>query len=136
MATSAAEARRTARVDLAAWGLSALDDTVSLLVTELVSNGVRHGRTALELHFSFDGSVLRIAVRDGNPHRPVPRAGQQPAPVPDPTVPRDPRARPETRSGGWGLTLVDALSTHWGSDSDEGGGKTVWFDIDTAATAR
>lgn len=84
-----------------------------LLVTELVSNGVRHARTALELVLTFDGACLRIAVTDGDPRPPV-------------TGP--PRG---LRTGGWGLALVDALSTEWGTDVNDAQGKTVWFEIDT-----
>ncbi len=98
---------------MADWGLADLDDTVSLLVTELVSNGVRHARTQLELILSFDGSCLRIAVSDGDPRPPVERV------------------RRELTVGGWGLTLIDSLSTDWGTDIDAPRGKTVWFEIDT-----
>ena len=112
LAASAAEARRVARAALQDWGLAALGDTVCLLVTELVSNGVRHARTTLELVLSFDGACLRIAVADGDRRPPVtgPRQG--------------------LRTGGWGLPLVDALSTEWGTDIDARG-KTVWLEIDT-----
>ena len=111
--SSAAEARRFALATLADWGLARLKDTITLLVTELVSNGVRHAQTALELTLSFDGSCLRIAVADGDPRPPVARTREAP------TV------------GGWGLTLVDALATQWGTDVEETRGKTVWFEIDT-----
>jgi anti-sigma regulatory factor (Ser/Thr protein kinase) len=113
MASSAAEARRAARAALAQWGLSHLDDTVSLLVTELVSNGIRHARTPLDLTLSFDGLCLRVSVSDGDSRPPVARPRQQ------------------LTVGGWGLTLIDSLSTEWGTDFDDGPGKTVWFEIDT-----
>jgi two-component sensor histidine kinase len=103
---------------LAEWDLSSLDDTVNLLVTELVSNGVRHARTQLELHLSFDGSCLRIAVSDGDTRPPVGKARQ------------------EITVGGWGLALVDSLSTNWGTDIDGTRGKTVWLEIDTTARDR
>jgi serine/threonine-protein kinase RsbW len=93
--------------------LSDWSDTVSLLVTELVSNAVRHAGTALELVLSFDGGCLRIAVTDGDPH--VPRV----------------KDRSELSGGGWGLALVDSLSTEWGTDIHDNRGKTVWFEIDT-----
>jgi two-component sensor histidine kinase len=115
--SSAAEARRFALATLADWGLTRLKDTVTLLVTELVSNGVRHARTSLELRLSFDGSCLRIAVADGDARPPVART------------------REERTVGGWGLTLIDALSTEWGTDVEESRGKTVWFEIDTTAGA-
>jgi anti-sigma regulatory factor (Ser/Thr protein kinase) len=86
---------------------------VSLLVTELVSNGVRHAETQLELVISLDGECLRIAVSDGNPRPPVARVRQ------------------ELTAGGWGLALVESLSTEWGTDLGGEDGKTVWFEIDT-----
>jgi two-component sensor histidine kinase len=98
---------------LAAWGLSDWNDTVSLLVSELVTNGVRHARTGLELVLSLEGRCLRIAVTDGDP---------EPPRVKD---------RSELSPGGWGLALVDSLSTKWGTDIDDSRGKTVWFEIDT-----
>jgi hypothetical protein len=113
-ASSAAAARRAARSALAEWGLTALDDTVSLLVTELVSNGVRHAQTPLELILSRDGPCLRIALADGDPRPPVPRVRQ------------------ELTVGGWGLTLIDCLSSGWGTEVDGTRGKTVWFEIDTS----
>jgi anti-sigma regulatory factor (Ser/Thr protein kinase) len=114
LASSAAEARRAVRSALAEWGLSDLDDTVSLLVTELVSNGVRHAQTQLELIFALDGYCLRIAVTDGDPRPPVVRPRQ------------------EFTVGGWGLALIDSLSSEWGTDIDDARGKTVWFEIDTS----
>ncbi len=98
---------------MAEWGLSAFDETVSLLVSELVSNGVRHARTTLELVLTFDGGCLRIAVADGDVRPPVVRARQG------------------LSVGGWGLTLIDSLATEWGTDVDGDRGKTVWFEIDT-----
>jgi len=113
MPASAAEARRFSLAALGEWGLSALDDTVTLLVTELVSNGVRHARTGLRLALSFDKRCLRIALADGDPRPPIPRMRQG------------------LSVGGWGLELVDSLSTEWGTDFDDARGKTVWFEIDT-----
>ncbi len=115
MAASAAQARRIALSALADWGLSSLRDTVSLLVTELVSNGVRHARTSLELILTFDGRCLRVAVADGDQRPPVTRA------------------RSGLSAGGWGLALIDSLATEWGTDIG-GRGKTVWFEIDTSET--
>ena len=118
MPSSAAVAREHARSVLAAWGLAEFDETVSLLVTELISNGVRHARTRLTLALTYDGACLRIAVSDGDPRPPVPRAPER------------------LTVGGWGLALVDSLSTQWGADADGSDGKTVWFEIDTTVKAR
>jgi len=90
---------------------------VSLLVTELVSNGVRHAQTKLELVLTLDGACLRIAVTDGDPTPPV---RHRPA-----------SAAADLRVGGWGLALVDSLSDEWGTDVDDARGKTVWVEIDT-----
>jgi hypothetical protein len=89
---------------------------VTLLVTELVSNGVRHAGTQLELLMTYNGSCLRIAVTDGDRRPPVARVRQ------------------ELTVGGWGLTLIDSLSTGWGTDIGASG-KTVWFEIDTTHLA-
>jgi len=104
---------------LAEWGLSDLDDTVTLLVTELVSNGIRHAETKqLTLEFSFDEVCLRISVSDGDPSPPVARVRQK------------------LTVGGWGLALVDSLSNKWGTDIDGDRGKTVWFEIDARKVKR
>jgi hypothetical protein len=105
-----------ARSALVAWDLSGhpgLGDTVLLLVTELVSNGVRHARTPLQLVLTFDGSCLRIALTDGDPRLPV--AAE----------------RHELTVGGFGLALIDSLATNWGTDRGDARGKTVWLEIDT-----
>jgi serine/threonine-protein kinase RsbW len=92
------------------------------LVTELVSNGVRHARTRLELVLTLDGPCLRIAVTDGDPNPPVPKLA-----VSHP---------PDLSIGGWGLALVESLSSEWGTDIDDARGKTVWFEIDTTQRER
>jgi anti-sigma regulatory factor (Ser/Thr protein kinase) len=110
-----AEARRTLGE-----GFGDLDpETLSrlrLLVTELVTNSVRHAR--LRRDESIDLSVrraddrIRVDVTDpGEGFRPE----APPRPVPD---------RPE----GWGLYLVDRLADRWGVTSD--GETRVWFELD------
>lgn len=111
---SAAAARLASRAVLEEWELSDLDDTVSLLVTELVSNGVRHAQTQLELVLTYNGSsCLRISVSDGNSRLPTPK------PPTDAAI------------GGWGLTLIETMSARWGTDVAPNQGKTVWVEIDT-----
>jgi hypothetical protein len=79
----------------------------------LVSNGVRHARTPLELILRFDGSCLRIALSDQDPRPPVAEV------------------RHELTEGGSGLSLIETLSTNWGTDLDDARGKTVRLEIDT-----
>lgn len=83
-----------------------------LLVSELVTNSVRHGdgdRVSLVLDASA-GSRLRCEVRDGG-------TGFKPLP----------RRRAETEPGGWGLVLVDRLVDSWGVRGDPT--TKVWFEL-------
>jgi anti-sigma regulatory factor (Ser/Thr protein kinase) len=86
---------------------------VRLMVSELVTNGLRHGRLQptdrITLTVHAADAVLRVEVR--NPGR-----GFTP-PV------RDGSAKP----GGWGLVIVAELSTAWGVVDD--GATCVWFEI-------
>ena len=89
-----------------------------LLVSELVTNGIRHGGLGPEerilLTAERDPSTLRITVRDrtdGN--GPLSVAGAiRPAPGAE---------------SGWGLFLVDQLSDAWGVERQ--GGANVWFEL-------
>jgi anti-sigma regulatory factor (Ser/Thr protein kinase) len=88
---------------------------VSLLVSELVTNSVRHARTpasaSIELRATLFADHLRVEVTDqGTGFEAKART-----PVPG------------SRSG-WGLYLVDELSDRWGVTRAEGTG--AWFEID------
>jgi anti-sigma regulatory factor (Ser/Thr protein kinase) len=90
---------------------------VRLLVSELVTNAVRHANLAdgdvILLVIELADSTLRVEVHD-------PGGGFIPsAPSPDP-------ARPS----GWGLYLVAELADRWGVDSDDQ--TLVWFELDRA----
>jgi anti-sigma regulatory factor (Ser/Thr protein kinase) len=93
---------------------------VRLLVSELVTNAVRHaGLSAgdhIRLIVRMQQAVLRVEVDD-------PGTGfELRAPQPDPA-----------RASGWGLYLVDELSDRWGMDRSGRGGTRVWFELDSAA---
>jgi anti-sigma regulatory factor (Ser/Thr protein kinase) len=93
---------------------------VRLLVSELVTNAVRHANLdagdVIRLVIDLGDSMLRVEVHD-------PGGGFVPtAPAPDP-------ARPS----GWGLYLVAELADRWGVDSDDR--TLVWFELDRAAAA-
>ena len=84
-------------------------DTLRLLVSEVVTNAVRHGGSTrpVELHASWNSEV-RIEVSDhGEGFTPEPRAGALDEP------------------GGFGLLLVGRLADRWGVETE--GGTTVWF---------
>jgi anti-sigma regulatory factor (Ser/Thr protein kinase) len=89
---------------------------VRLLVSELVTNAVRHAGLVsgdrIRLQAQLSGAVLRVEVFD-------PGTGfELRAPQPDPA-----------RASGWGLYLVEALSDRWGIDG-AGAGTRVWFELD------
>jgi anti-sigma regulatory factor (Ser/Thr protein kinase) len=86
---------------------------VRLLVSELVTNAVRHAEgAAVRLIVSMTGGVLRVEVHD-------PGRGFKVKPPPN-----DP-----LRASGWGLVLVAELADRWGV---EGAPRTrVWFEMDS-----
>jgi anti-sigma regulatory factor (Ser/Thr protein kinase) len=94
---------------------SGLAGDAELLVSELVSNAVQHGRPEITLRVSLDPPLIGVSVHDDG------------AGVPDTHVERpDP-----TEPSGRGLYLVDRVSSDWGVIlSDPPPGKTVWFRID------
>jgi Histidine kinase-like ATPase domain len=112
----ARDARRRARVLLAAWGLGELASLGELVVSELVANAVCHGEAPVWMRVSAGGGVLRVEVHDGGSGRPVRR---HPA---------------STDEWGRGLELLDALIGLHGGErgviSDPGGpGKTVYVEL-------
>lgn len=111
----AESARRATREALAAWRLEYLAETAALLVSELVTNAVCHARTGtapIALILESRGNWLRIEVHDGDPGWP------------------QPRRTGELAESGFGLLLVDALSSKWGVD-DTVTGKAVWAELGT-----
>ena len=86
-----------------------------LLISELVTNSVRHARLGpddlIRIMVDWSGTRLRVHVRD----RP---RGEQP-----PWVPESIRPAPGAESG-WGLYLVDNLASRWGVDADG-----YWFEL-------
>lgn len=84
-----------------------------LLVSELVTNAVRHGRGRIDLRIGRGPTWLDIGVHDGG------------AAMPGPVELADP-----TQTTGRGLHLVEALAERWGVVLDRGRpGKTVWFEL-------
>ena len=88
-------------------------EDLRLLVTELVTNGVRHGseRGAVEVAVALDDEKVRVEVSD---------AGRGFTP-PDAPMPRS------DGSGGWGLQLVDRVASTWGVSVRDG--TCVWFEL-------
>lgn len=106
-------ARSAVRDQLRLWGLDSVGDLAALLVSELVTNALRHATDPIVVRlirpFDLDG-VLLVEVSD---------------PLPD--LPRERAPRPEDESGR-GLQLLASVSNRWGTRPG-GNGKTVWFEL-------
>ncbi|WP_189320869.1 ATP-binding protein [Streptomyces flaveus] len=106
-------ARTVVRSQLRAWGLESLGDVTALLVSELVTNALRHatGPIGVRLvHPAEPPGGLLVEVSD---------------PLPD--LPHERAPRPEDE-GGRGLQLVACSSRRWGMRPGATG-KTVWFEL-------
>lgn len=96
-------------------------DNVRLLVSELVTNSIRHSGVTRR------GNVgLRVAVRERTVRVDVcdPGSGFEPR-ISIPTV---------GQTSGWGLFLVEQIADRWGVD--QGGGTCVWFELSSPREAR
>lgn len=92
-------------------------DDAALLVSELMSNTVRHGGAAARLTVAVDDCLLTVSVHDDGAELPV--MGQE---LPDPSI-----------TSGRGLRIIERVAQRWGTDVDaDGRGKTVWFELATA----
>ncbi|MEA2168227.1 MAG: hypothetical protein QOF76_1527, partial [Solirubrobacteraceae bacterium] len=112
------EAPRQARQAVDAWlretlGRDKLED-VKLLVSELVTNAVRHPNSGdrIELEVALQRTNVRVVVSD-------PGRGFR-----KPSV----KAPPDDQPGGRGLLIVERLASRWGVSP----GRTtrVWFELD------
>ncbi|MCQ8192188.1 ATP-binding protein [Streptomyces rugosispiralis] len=111
-------ARRLAVRRMEEWGYPPASDascTVALLVAELASNAVRHGRvTGRDFRFRLACAtatrIIRIEVSDAREDR----------------LPAIPATLTADDESGRGLLLVDLLATRWGTTPRIPVGKTVW----------
>ncbi|MFI8273672.1 SpoIIE family protein phosphatase [Streptomyces sp. NPDC085929] len=107
--TAPGRARRFARRALTRWGLEELQDSLELLVSEVVTNAVRYAERPVTLRL-LRTDVLRCEVGDDSPQ-----------------LPRQRRAR-DTDEGGRGLFLVNRMARRWGA-TRLSSGKVVWFEL-------
>lgn len=106
-------ARRLVSARLSDWQINGdAGEFAILLVSELVTNAMRHGGEPIRLVANITASGLRVEVYDGNVD----------------AFPAIRDMRPDA-PGGRGLRLVDALADRWGTN-EAGDGKCVWFEID------
>ncbi|MGK5640243.1 SpoIIE family protein phosphatase [Streptomyces sp. URMC 126] len=112
---SVADARKRVAAQLAAWGLEELAFTTELVVSELVTNAIRHAAPPIRLRLIRDGALI-CEVSDGSS-----------------TSPRMRRAR-AFDEGGRGLLLVAQLCRRWGTRFTSAG-KTIWAEQPLSAAA-
>jgi anti-sigma regulatory factor (Ser/Thr protein kinase) len=98
---------------LDAWQLEG--DDAGLLVSELATNAVVHGRSHYTVRVQLLGDLVRVEAADDNPRQPTVSA-----------------VSPGSISG-LGLWVVSRLAKHWGS-RPAGDGKAVFFDIPANST--
>ncbi len=107
--SAVALARRVVEADAPELSAEQLE-VARLLVSELVTNAVRHGAgEEVVLALRVDDARARFEVHDAG--------GRQPA-----------RHDPRGAEGGYGLNLVATLAARWGADCEAG----VWFELDRA----
>ena len=103
--------RRFVVATLAEWDCGeAVAETARLVVSEVLTNAVRHGIGPIKLRLRRSGQDLTVEVTD--------RA----------TVVPHPRRAEEDDESGRGLLLVEALTDHWGTRPTDDG-KSVWFTL-------
>ncbi|MEV4048571.1 anti-sigma regulatory factor (Ser/Thr protein kinase) [Streptomyces sp. SAI-195] len=107
-------ARSLVRRTLRDWRLDSVGDIAALLVSELVTNALRHATGPIGVRVVRDpagaAGILLVEVSD---------------PLPDP--PRERAARVDDEDGR-GLQLVATAARRWGTRPGEAG-KTVWFEL-------
>lgn len=117
--SSVSGARHLACAQLANWGLDEQSDVTVLLISELVTNALRHAWGGPTLTLSVQDGMLHCEIEDANPALP-------------PASPA--HSRGEDEETGRGLQLVDLLSGSWGSGRSPAG-KIVWFELPARPTS-
>ncbi|MBP2055729.1 signal transduction histidine kinase [Streptomyces griseochromogenes] len=108
--TSVRAARHLTTAQLGDWAVDDLADTAELLVSELVTNALRHTRGPLRLNLRLRNSRLLCEVEDTESSGPVRNVA-------------DPDAE-----GGRGIELLELLADAWGSVRTATG-KITWFEL-------
>jgi anti-sigma regulatory factor (Ser/Thr protein kinase) len=93
-------------------------DDLRLLVSELVTNSVMHGRAGpddlVRLNVACPNGCVRVEVCDEGPGWGASR--------------RSTALESDDPAGGWGLMLVGALADRWGFE--DGDSTCVWFELE------
>ena len=106
-------ARQVTRDALASWHLGQLEEDAVLLVSELVTNALRHARDtgAIGLELVSTATRLRLEIQDGDPNW------------------RRMDSLADCDESGYGFLLVDSLADRWGLRR-VCAGKAVWAELD------
>ncbi|MFD8705905.1 ATP-binding protein [Kitasatospora sp. NPDC059648] len=109
------KAARSRAAELAKeWELQSRADDVQLILSEVLTNAVRHGAgRQVTVLYRLDTARLRVEVRDQGDALPCQRSVDGEA------------------EDGRGLTIVERLASRWGVD-ERVIGKAVWFEIDVS----
>ena len=111
------QARRAVAECATRLGLEEVVDDLLLVVSELVTNAVRHGSPPVRLEVLADAHQVRVAVGDGAPGLP------------------DPRTADADAEGGRGMVLVELLARAHGVLLQPPG-KSVWASVTRPPGAR
>jgi DNA-binding NarL/FixJ family response regulator len=107
---SSAGARRFMEETLERWDCGDVLDVVNILVSELVTNAVKHALSDADVAVLLTPSAIRIEVSDGGSAMP------------------NAKALIQEGTRGRGLAIVDAMASAWGV-VPRPQGKTVWFEV-------
>lgn len=120
-ALAASRARRLMEQELAGRVPRRVLPDVALLLTELVSNGVRHGGAdeRAELHLRFEARPPALHVEVANLDH-----------VAGAVAPRPPDL---AEGGGLGLHIVERVASRWGVRAERR--TAVWFELDCGSDA-
>jgi anti-sigma regulatory factor (Ser/Thr protein kinase) len=102
-------ARDRLRELLDSWATEEKRQTVVLLLSEVVTNAVRHAPGPVHVTVTLFRDRVHARIRDGNP--------------------RTPQLRAPDETGGRGIELLQRLATRWGVEPHADDGKTVWFEV-------
>jgi two-component sensor histidine kinase len=97
---------------------SRFGEDLVLVVSELVTNAIRHSRLS-EIHLRCDGERVRVEVDDEDGGEPRPVAAVAPG-----------------AATGRGLRIVEDLVTDWGWTRLGDGRKRVWCEMSPASPVR
>jgi hypothetical protein len=121
------------------WGTGDVIDEVTLAISELVTNGVLHARTHVDVELCAIGGAMVVSVIDRDPRPPVVRPVRLDLLAdldasPSATLDADDRhptmhvGSSGSIAGGRGLLIVDALADEWGV-AERADGKEVWLTL-------